>query len=360
MLPSPTHGQAGSQRGLFLGLATLDIIYLAASPLAPNAKQVAQDYQLSPGGPATNAAVTFAQLSSQNEAKLAAVIGQHPLSHLIRSDAERWNVQLHDLASGYHEPPSLSSIVVNAHTGERSIISINAQRHQVPVPDCSLEPSHAQPQLSGLLNEQDILLIDGHQMDFATALAPMAQKLNIPVVVDGGSWKAGLEAVLAATDYAICSADFRPPGCHSEQESLAYLQALGVPHIAFSHGEGAIAYWQRDDAPGHNAPDHDFPDHDPPNSNTSDNALPSSQPQPTGQSGEIAVPKIKAIDTLGAGDIFHGAFCHYILSRGFPQALEAAAAIASHACQSFGTRSWLESDEAGDFDGENALNLSMP
>ncbi|MFN7658917.1 MAG: PfkB family carbohydrate kinase, partial [Dolichospermum sp.] len=53
------------------------------------------------------------------------------------------------------------------------------------------------------------------------------------------------------------------------------------------------------------------------------------------------VPTIQPVDTLGAGDIFHGAFCHYILENSFVQALELAANTAAKACQYFGTRNWL-------------------
>lgn len=317
--PATDPKNTSHHKGLFLGLATLDIIYLANTPLSANEKQVAQDYQLSPGGPATNAAVTFAQLSDRNDARLAAVIGQHPLTQLIRADAQRWNVCLQDLAPDHREPPSLSSILVNAQTGERSIISINAKRHQIVVPKNFTEGENTSHQLQTLLSELDILLIDGHQMDLSAQLANLAKAQKIPVVVDGGSWKAGFDTVLSATDYAICSADFRPPGCTSEAEALAYLQALGIPRIAFSHGDGPIGYWQRQETNN-----------------------PPSQTSVGGDRGQIAVPSVKALDTLGAGDIFHGAFCHYILELDFPQALEAAAAIASRSCQSFGTRSWLE------------------
>jgi sugar/nucleoside kinase (ribokinase family) len=57
----------------------------------------------------------------------------------------------------------------------------------------------------------------------------------------------------------------------------------------------------------------------------------------------IDVPTVQAVDTLGAGDIFHGAFCHYILRENFPTALKQAAHIASFSCQFFGTRRWMHS-----------------
>lgn len=316
--------------GLFVGLATLDLIYLAERPLAANEKQVAQDYQISPGGPATNAAVTFAQMgrlatgagepAPSHRATLWAVIGQHPLAALIRADAQRWGVELLDLAPGYLAPPSLSSVVVDRASGERAVISINAQRS--PVAEVERD------RLSHALKSIDILLIDGHQMALAIALAPLAQQRKIPVVVDGGSWKPGFEQVLAATDYAICAASFRPPGCSSEAEACHYLQGLGVPHIAFTHGGEPITYWRskgwppRDDRPGREA----------------------GREAILYEPGQIHLPPPKRpiLDTLGAGDIFHGAFCHFILQGGFPQALQAAAAIATQACGFLGSRTWLE------------------
>jgi sugar/nucleoside kinase (ribokinase family) len=60
------------------------------------------------------------------------------------------------------------------------------------------------------------------------------------------------------------------------------------------------------------------------------------------KTGTINVPTIEAVDTLGAGDIFHGAFCHYILQETFTDALKQAANIAANSCQFFGTRRWMQ------------------
>ncbi len=53
----------GSERrpvGLFVGLATLDVIHRIAEPPAVNEKITASGQFVSAGGPAANAAVTFA------------------------------------------------------------------------------------------------------------------------------------------------------------------------------------------------------------------------------------------------------------------------------------------------------------
>jgi sugar/nucleoside kinase (ribokinase family) len=64
--------------------------------------------------------------------------------------------------------------------------------------------------------------------------------------------------------------------------------------------------------------------------------------------GEIPVPQVNAVDTLGAGDIFHGAFCYYLvnseianLEQKFTNGLARAAAIAADSCRFFGTRQWM-------------------
>lgn len=283
-----------TNRALFIGLITLDLIYLADSPPQNNQKLVASDYTVAAGGPATNAAVTFSYLG--NQATVLGVLGSHPMTQLIKGDLTKYNVAIADLAPHINTAPPVSSIIVTQATGERAVISINAVK--TPADVGAIPPD--------ILNNIDIVLIDGHQMAVGYAIAKMAKAHHIPVVIDGGSWKSGFEQVLPLVDYAICSANFHPPHCHSEAEVFAYLQALEIPHITITHGEQPITY--------------------------------SSQ----GQSGTIAVPAIEPVDTLGAGDIIHGAFCHYILQADFTQALKQSAKIAAEACKYFGTRRWME------------------
>lgn len=289
-----------TNHGLFVGLVTLDLIYLAESAPQNNQKLVATDYTVAAGGPATNAAVTFSYLS--NQAKLLGVVGSHPMTQLIHSDLTQYQVAIADLNSTINTPPPVSSIIVTQSTGERAVISLNAVKTQA---DRNSIPAD-------ILHNIDIVLIDGHQMGVGYVIAQMAKAKNIPIVIDGGSWKPGFEQILPLVDYAVCSANFYPPNCSSGAEVFAYLQNLGIPHIAITHGEQPIEYLN------------------------------------CGQRGTVVVPTITPVDTLGAGDIFHGAFCHYILqsppvpSPHFPTALEKASQIAANACKHFGTRRWMD------------------
>ncbi len=280
-------------QGLFVGLTTLDFIYLSDRPLPENQKLVAQDYLTVAGGPATNAAVAFNYF--ENHGKLLTVLGQHPLTELIEQDLEEHSVEIIDLMPEKRDPPPISSIIVTADTGKRSIISINAVKSPA---NCSISED--------LLSEIDIVLIDGHQIEVSLAIAKLAKAKQIPVVIDGGSWKPGLEKVLPFVDYAVCSANFYPPQCQNAADVGKFLQNQGISHIAITNGEQPIQCFA------------------------------------AGESLTVPVFSVKAVDTLGAGDIFHGAFCHYILEQDFTTALSLAAKIASKCCQFFGTRSWLE------------------
>ena len=280
-------------QGLFIGATTLDLIYKSDRPLPKNQKVVAKDYLTAAGGPATNAAVAFSFFN--NRAKLLSVIGQHPIAELIKNDLNNCSVEIIDLAPQRTESPPISSIVVTANTGERAVIS---------TPTIKYRGDRAISEDS--LNLIDIILIDGHQIEASLALAKMAGDRNIPVVMDGGSWKPGLDLIIPLIDYAICSANFYPPGCDRCSDVFNFLQDKGVPHIAITNGERPIEYLNR------------------------------------GKISTLSVSQIDTVDTLGAGDIFHGAFCHYILDSDFPTALSLAAKTASKSCQFFGTRSWLQ------------------
>ncbi|OUL27459.1 ribokinase [Nostoc sp. RF31YmG] len=283
--------------GLFVGLVTLDFIYLAESAPQNNQKIVASDYTVAAGGPATNAAVTFSHLG--NQTTVMGVLGSHPMTQLIRTDLASYKVAIADLDPSTTAAVPVSSIIVTQSTGERAVVSINAVKTQASISSLP----------SDILQNIDIVLIDGHQMEVGIAIAQIAKAQNIAIAIDGGSWKPGFDQLLPFVDYAICSSNFYPPNCHTAAEVFAYLSSLAIPHIAITHGEQPIEYLS------------------------------------CGNTGILDVPRISAVDTLGAGDIFHGAFCHYILQESFTDALAQAAKVAAKACQFFGTRRWMDAQQ---------------
>lgn len=282
-------------RGLFVGLTTVDIFNIVDRHPLPDQKTAAQHQKVCAGGPAANAAVAFSACG--NDAGLITGIGHHPTAQLALDDLQNHRISVLDYAANPDELPILSTIIIDSSTGNRCVV------YSRPQPGTLLP---VQP-YDHLVGNCQVILCDGFYLEHAVSLVKAADAADggPPTVLDGGSWKDGLEELLPYIDYAICSADFSPPGCSGSDELLDYLEKIGVQGAAISRGAKPIIYRIR------------------------------------GQQGQIPVTQVKAVDTLGAGDILHGTFCHHILTNSFPKSLEMAAHSASRSCLSFGTREWI-------------------
>lgn len=281
-------------RGLFVGAITVDIQYLVDRFPAPNSKSFAAQLAMSTGGPATNASVTFAHLGGQ--AHVLTAIGSHPFTPFMTDELQRYGVTATDILSGAPHTPPVSSIITTAPHGDRSVVTW-----------ASRMIAGTAAIVAGVVpRDFDIVLVDGFYMEVCQVVAERAKKAMVPVVLDAGSWKEGMELLLPSVDIAICSENFAPPGITGPAPVLRYLRDRGIQHAAITRGEQPILYSSRD--------------------------------------GEGAIPigDVDVVDTLGAGDIFHGAFCYYYAkSASFIAALESAARVATRSCQSLGTRSWM-------------------
>ena len=182
--------------------------------------------------------------------------------------------------------------------GERTVISANAQ----VFPPLDIRPD------SQWFDEVDVVLVDGHHMPVCQTIAATGRSRGLDIVLDAGSWKEGTGALLSSVDIALCSDDFRPPGCQNEKDVFQMLRDHGIERIAITRGMNSVLCLDK------------------------------------GAAGEIAVERVKAIDTTGAGDIFHGAFCYQFsqLRNDFVGALRFAARVATFSCLHIGTRSWME------------------
>ncbi len=286
-------------QAIFVGLSTIDIVYRVDAFPAANTKVAASSQSVFAGGPATNAAIACAHLGCH--AALVSAVGRHPLAGLIRQELDRHAVRLIDLNPDFDDVPVLSSVSVD-RSGNRNVVSANALRFPAP----------SLPVDRDLCRQAGILLVDGHSMPACRQWAAAAQALGIPVVLDAGSWKNGTEELLKCVDVAICSADFRPPGCGNADDVLRCLGNYGIRKIAISGGSAPISVLE-------------------------DRRLVS-----------LPVPQVHVVDTMGAGDVLHGAYCWFALQGlGFVDAVAKAAAIASESCRHAGTRAWMRDQPAG-------------
>ena len=279
-------------QGLFVGLTTVDIFNVVATHPLPDQKIRAHHQAVCAGGPAANAAVAYAAYG--NNSDLVTGLGDHPTGALALEDLQNHGVRVHDCSNDPETLPVLSSILIDSSNGSRCVVYSNPQNRDLS-PDERYEH---------FAEGCPVILLDGFYLEQAIIVAKASQGRSL-TILDGGSWKEGLEELLPFIDYAICSADFRAPGCTSDEELFDFLEDVGVKGSAISRGAEPIIY--RFD----------------------------------GRPGQQPVPQVKAIDTLGAGDILHGSFCHFILTNPFPESLELAALSASRSCLSYGTREWI-------------------
>jgi sugar/nucleoside kinase (ribokinase family) len=179
-----------------------------------------------------------------------------------------------------------------------------------PPPDAGYPPRDAvsPDETVSLLEGTSVLVVDGHHADLAVPVAAAARARGIPVLLDAGSWKPAAAPLLDLSSVVVCSADFRVPGVEAGDATLRYLLGRGAEWAAVSAGGGPVVWASRT------------------------------------ASGRVAVPPTDVVDTLGAGDVLHGALAYGLsMSPGKDVAdlLADAVAVATRSCRHFGTREWL-------------------
>ncbi len=297
---------------LACGVAVLDVQQTVDRLPGPDEKLVASDLLVASGGPAANAAVTAAALGVG--ARLVTRIGDSPLGTLISADLAAHGVDVVDRADPLDQP-AVSTVLVTRGSGQRAVVSVNASSARANPPDSGPE---AAGWAGALVEGMDAILVDGHHLDLAVPLAAAARAAGLPVLLDGGSWKPGLERLLVLVDIAVISAVFRVPSDlgggtgRPGNDVLATVRALGPPVVARSRGPLPIQVLTGDGR------------------------------------AEVPVPHVEVVDTLGAGDVLHGALSAWVAARGTRDLLGGlawAARIAADSCTAPGARGWLADEQ---------------
>ena len=280
----------GGATAIFVGRSTLDIVYACDRLPEADGKIDARKSYLTGGGPALNAAVAFADLGGR--ARLCSALGQGPMADWVRGEIAGHGVELVDAAEGERDVLPVSSVIVTG--AARAIVN-----QPLPSGDQGLDGDLID-RLFDL--PPAVVLSDGHLPGLAMPVLRRARQAGVPTVLDGGSWKPWTADLLSWIDIAIVSSRFRPPPANGVSDPLELLRR-SIAVVAVTDGPRPIR-WSAGDA-----------------------------------SGEVHPPAVEAVDTLGAGDVFHGAFCHALASGvDFSASLAAAAEVASQACTRWGPR----------------------
>ena len=286
-----------SYRALFIGLTTIDIQYFVDHYPIPNTKIKTDAPTITVGGPAANASITFSVLGG--DADFLTCIGSNSFSKLIYDEFNRYGVNVIDQLNGTEFEPIISAVITTLSNADRTIITHHPKKLEIKTLPVNLDVA-----------EYDLVFTDGFYPEMSIEICKEARKANIPVVFDGGSWKPHLTKLLEYVDYAICSGNFHIPGCQSDQEIISNLKTYGIKKVAISKGEKSIVYEQLN----------------------------------------IEIEEVKAVDSLGAGDVLHGSFCWYWLHNNqFGEALKLASKVATFSVQFMGTHSWINSPEVNQF-----------
>ncbi len=255
--------------GLFVGMCGLDITYYDNSSLPKeNTKGKYLEYTTNIGGPAANAAITYASLNGK--ATLACTLGNSELAKSIKAQLSKLNIEVIDLIDDDRQI-NISSIHVNKTTGDRTILS---------------------GQIGNLDNYPTLDLSIYDFIEYDGSLLGLEQQLivaNLPLVLDVGSDK---ESYLPCFKYDKAIPITSETFLHKGKDIISLANDNNYQQYAITRGNKSIIY----------------------------------------NDGEIITIPVTAIDTLGAGDIFHGSFCYYYFDKqeSFRDSLALAGKFASY------------------------------
>jgi sulfofructose kinase len=279
---------------LCVGIAVIDYIFRIEAMPKPDTKNRASAFIIASGGNMANAAVSIVRLGGR--ARLSAPLGG-PAGIDMSGDAilrklEQEHVDHSAVVriAGLHSP--ISAILVQS-SGERAIVNyrddaLAKARYENPIP---------------LVENADAILIDNRFPEFSLPIAQAAKKRGKIVLMDADDPTRETDALLNACTHVV----FSSHGLRNTaqmQDFAAGLSAVAkrTPALLAVTDGASGSWWHDGRAVRH-----------------------------------IAAHPVKAIDTLGAGDVFHGA-CVLALAQGqpFEQALYFAAAAAAIKCTRFG------------------------
>lgn len=285
-----------------MGLTTLDVVQVVDRLPGPDEKLVASDGWVAFGGPAANAAATSAALGVPT--RLVTALGTGPVADLARAGLAAAGVEVVDLAPEVADLLPVSSVLVSG--GARAVVSRNAVR----APDLAEAVAAADAGAAG-----DVLLVDGHHLGAAVVLATRARAAGVHVLADGGSWKPGLERLLAQVDIAVLSGDLvlpsgaRPRSGGEVDVLLTAVAGFGPRVVARSAGPAPVRVLLG--------------------------------PGDVRELTPEVVPAEQVVDTLGAGDVLHGAMAAALAGGAGPlDALAAGVRTATASVRHRGALGW--------------------
>jgi sugar/nucleoside kinase (ribokinase family) len=297
MEPAMTLHDAAPKRPpriLCIGLPVRDLTFRVQDLPARGFKVGAQHFEEIAGGNALNAAIAISRLGGR--AAICGPMGDagETSSRYIFDRMAELGVETRDLVHMPGLVTPISAIMIDPR-GERTIITFR---------DPELWKVHL-PEPDRLLEDCDAILAESRCAAFCTGLCAEARRRGIPVVIDVDSAMSMREGLLTASSHLIFSSEALQATADIADDAAA-LQKLAKITPSFLAGtrgsQGTV--WL----------------------------------DPNGSAlRQTAAFPVHTVDTLGAGDVFHGAFALAMTEKqDIQEALRFASAAAAIKCTRFG------------------------
>ena len=298
-----------------VGLGQCCVDYLAIVEQYPdiNEKREVNSLTIQGGGPVATAMVTLSRLGASTS--FIGKISDDYFGTLIQDSLTGENVNIDHIVVEKDGRSQVSFIVIEKETGKRTIFWSRP----------TVTPLSPDEINKDIIRNASVLHLDELMIEGSLEAARCAKDAGVTVVVDAGSLREGSLELIKMADYFITSEDFAKQYYNSYDPKAAAMELLKL-------GSRAVVVT-------------------------------------LGDKGSITVSKesyfyqpafkIKAVDTTGCGDVFHGAFIFGLIQRwDLKETIRFASATAALKCRNIGGRTSIpDLREVEDFlENENALN----
>ena len=283
-----------------IGLGQACVDYLGTLPSYPqeDGKVELTDLQMQCGGPASTALVTLARLGIPTT--FLGSISNDPSGLRISENLKNEGVDVSCLKVTSGHTSQFAFIAVTKKMGNRTIFW-----HRGSVPH--LKPKDVD---IGFFSKAKILHLDGLMIEASMEAATQAKALGMTVVLDAGTMRERSKKLVALVDILIASERFATPlaGIEATNEiALRTLHELGPKQVVITLGKkGSIGLNEQ------------------------------------GIIVRQAAFQVRAKDTTGAGDVYHGAYIYGLLQGwDMPQCMRFASATAALKCKKIGAQTGI-------------------
>lgn len=283
-----------------LGACVLDTLISCDTYPMEDKKQKAESIFLSGGGPVGNALVVMSKLGVKTE--VIGGFGSDGAGKYLLEDFKKYGVGVQN-----------ATVVDGASSFTSYIVLAKDKASRTCVFDRGTVTDNPQNVQFSAMDDADVLHLDGNYLECAIAAAKYAKEKGVKVSLDAGGLYAGIDKLLPYVDILIPSAEFAL-GLTGKTQIGAAMSALNEKYspeiLVVTDGSNGGYYWQN------------------------------------GQAEHYDSVKVKAVDTNGAGDTFHGAFvAAYCYGKSLKECCVYASKVAAYKCMHTGARTYALSKE---------------